>query len=169
LSVEIREATASDWEAIRPFFREIVAAGETYAYDPELTDDEARDLWMVGPPGVTFAAVVDGRVVGSANAYPNRPGPGSHVASASFMVDPAHAGQGIGRALGERVLAWATDEGFMAMQFNAVVESNLAAVSLWRSLGFEIVGTVPRAFRLPDGTHVGLYVMYRRLDSARSA
>jgi L-amino acid N-acyltransferase YncA len=161
--VEIREATVADWEEIRPFFREIVAAGETYAYDPDMSEEEARDLWMVGPPGVTFVAVDDGRVAGSANAYPNRAGPGSHVASASFMVDPAHAGKGIGRALGERVLEWASAQGFMAMQFNAVVESNLAAVSLWRSLGFEIVGTAPRAFRLPDGTHVGLHVMYRRL------
>jgi GNAT superfamily N-acetyltransferase len=168
MALEIREAAADDWEAIQPFFREIVAAGETYAYDPDLTDDQARELWMVGPPGATFVAVEDGRVVGSANAYPNRPGPGSHVASASFMVEPASAGRGIGRALGERVLEWARDENFMAMQFNAVVESNLAAVSLWRSLGFEIVGTVPRAFRLPDGTHVGLYVMYRRLDSTES-
>jgi len=163
MAIEIREATGGDWDSILPFFREIVAAGETYAYDPEMTDDEARDLWMVGPPGVTFVALDDGRVVGSANAYANRPGPGSHVASASFMVDPASSGRGIGRALGERVLEWATDQGFMAMQFNAVVESNLAAVALWRKLGFDIVGTVPRAFRLPHGTHVGLYVMYRRL------
>lgn len=163
MAIEIREAQTSDWESIRPFFREIVAAGETYAYDPEMTDEQACNLWMVGSPGVTFVAVDDGRVVGSANAYANRPGPGSHVASASFMVDPAQAGRGVGRALGERVLDWARDEGFMSMQFNAVVESNLAAVSLWRSLGFEIVGTIPRAFRLPDGTHVGLYVMYRRL------
>jgi GNAT superfamily N-acetyltransferase len=163
MAVEIREATDDDWDAIRPIFREIVAAGETYAYDPDLADDEARELWMVGPPGVTFVAVGDGRVVGSANAYANRPGPGSHVASASFMVDPDYAGRGTGRALGERVLEWAVEQGFMAMQFNAVVESNLAAVTLWRRLGFDIVGTVPRAFRLPDGTHVGLHVMYRRL------
>jgi GNAT superfamily N-acetyltransferase len=163
VSVEIREATAADWEEIRPFFREIVAGGETYAYNPEMSEDEARAIWMVGPPGVTFVAVDDARVVGSANAYANRAGPGSHVASASFMVDPAHAGKGIGRALGEHVLEWASAEGFLAIQFNAVVESNLAAVALWRSLGFEIVGTVPRAFRLPDGTHVGLHVMYRRL------
>ena len=164
MAVEVREAVPQDWDSILPFFREIVAAGETYAYDPELADEQARDIWMIGPPGVTFVAVDDGRVVGSANAYANRPGPGSHVAGASFMVDPGYSGRGIGRALGERVLEWARDEGFMSMQFNAVVESNLAAVSLWRSLGFDIVGTVPRAFRLPDGTHVGLYVMYRRLD-----
>lgn len=163
--MEIREATDSDWPAIWPFFRQIVRAAETYAYDPEMTEGDAREMWMVGPPGVTFVAVVDGSVVGTANAYSNRDGPGSHVASGSFMVDPAEAGRGIGRALGERVIEWARAEGFRSIQFNAVVETNGRAVGLWRSLGFEVIGTVPDAFRLPDGTLTGLHVMHRRLES----
>ena len=57
--MEVRGATDGDWEAIWPFFREIVRAGETYAYDPEITESDARELWMVGPPGVTFVAVAD--------------------------------------------------------------------------------------------------------------
>jgi L-amino acid N-acyltransferase YncA len=161
--MEVREARPDDWDAIWPFFREIVLAGETYAYDPELSEPEARAMWMVGPPGVTLVAVADGEGVGTANAYANRPGPGDHVASASFMVDPAKAGRGAGRALGEAVLAWAAAAGFTAIQFNAVVETNQRAVGLWRSLGFETVGTVPEAFRLPDGSLTGLHVMYRRL------
>ena len=160
---EIREATASDWEQIWPFFRQIVSAAETYAYDPDMAEETARAMWMVGPPCVTLLAVADGVVVGTANAYANRAGPGAHVASASFMVDPARAGRGAGRALGEAVIDWAAGQGFEAMQFNAVVETNERAVGLWRSLGFETIGTVPDAFRLPDGTLTGLHVMYRRL------
>jgi ribosomal protein S18 acetylase RimI-like enzyme len=49
------------------------------------------------------------------------------------------------------------------MQFNAVVETNTAAVALWQELGFEIVGTVPEAFEHPHHGRVGLHVMYRRL------
>jgi L-amino acid N-acyltransferase YncA len=162
--MEVRDATAADWPAIWPFLHEIVAAGETYAYDPEMTEDQARRLWMIEPPGRTVVAVDDdGAVLGTANMYANRPGPGSHVASASFMVDPNHGGRGTGRALGEAMLAWARERGFRAVQFNAVVETNARAVRLWRSLGFEVIGTVPEAFAHPTEGYVGLHVMYRRL------
>ncbi len=160
----IRDATGDDWPQIWPILRTIVTARDTYAYDPEMDETAARRLWLVAPPGRTVVAVRDDRmVVGTANMYANRPGPGSHVASASFMVDPRAWGQGVGRALGEEVLAWARTTGFRAIQFNAVVETNTRAVALWRSLGFEIVGTVPEAFHHPTSGHVGLHIMYRRL------
>jgi L-amino acid N-acyltransferase YncA len=162
--VEVREALPADWEGIWPFFREIVSAGETYAYDPEMDEAAAEAMWMVGPPAVTIVATEGDRVIGTANAYANRDGPGAHVASASFMVDPAHASRGAGRALGEWVIDWATRQGFRAIQFNAVVETNERAIGLWRSLGFEVIGTVPDAFRLPDGRYVGLHVMHLALE-----
>src|SRR4051794_34496817 len=149
-AMEIREAQPADWDAIWPFFAEIVRAGETYAYDPAMSEQEARALWMVGPPGRVVVAVGDdGAVLGPASMYPHRPGGGAHVASASFMVDPRRSGGGAGRVLGEHVLAWAKDAGFRAIQFNAVVETNTRAVALWRSLGFEILATVPEGFRHP--------------------
>lgn len=160
----IRDATAEDWPQIWPFLREIVRAGETYAYDPDMDEATARELWLVGPPGRTVVAVDDeGGVLGTANMYANRPGPGSHIASASFMVDPRVSGRGVGRALGEDALAWARANGFRGMQFNAVVETNAGAVALWRSLGFEIIGTVPEAFCHPSEGYVGLHIMYRRV------
>ena len=158
----IRAATDEDWTEIWPFYRAIARAGETYAIDPEITSEQARRAWMQTPPGCTFVAE-DGSIVGSACAYPNRPANGSHVASASFMVDPAQAGRGAGRALGEHVIAWARAQGFRAMQFNAVVETNDRAVALWQSLGFEVLASVPEAFRHPRAGYVGLLIMHRRL------
>jgi GNAT superfamily N-acetyltransferase len=75
------------------------------------------------------------------------------------MVSSAARGRGVGRALGEYAVGWHRRAGFRAIQFNAVVETNTAAVTLWQQLGFRIVGTVPGAFRLPDGGYVGLHVM----------
>lgn len=116
------------------------------------------------PGGVVLVATAeDGTVVGSAVIHPNRDGHGDHVANASFMVDPARSGNGIGRALGDAVLARARADGYAAMQFNAVVESNTGAVRLWRSLGFEILTTIPRSFRHPKDGYVGLHIMWREL------
>lgn len=165
----VRPAAVEDWPSIYPFYSAIVEAGETYAFPPGQSLDEARPWWMEEPPGLTVVAVGGDEILGSAKMGPNRPGRGAHVATASFMVDPAHRGRGVGRALAEYALEWARDAGYAAMQFNAVVETNTAAVTLWRQLGFEIVGTVPEAFDHPRHGRVGLHVMYRRLDPDRRA
>ncbi|CAN5395002.1 GNAT family N-acetyltransferase [soil metagenome] len=161
--IEIRLATETDWPAIWPIVEAVVRAGETYAYPRDLTEDAARALWMVSPPGTTLVAVEGGTVLGSVKVTPNHLGPGAHVANASFMVGPSARGRAVGRLLGETALDWARTQGFRAMQFNAVVEANFHAVRLWRSLGFEIIGTVPEAFDHPTQGLVGLHIMYRRL------
>ncbi len=159
----IRAAVADDWSQIWPFFATIVRAGESYAYPEDLTSEGGRALWMEEPPAQTFVAEDGAVVVGSAKAGPNRPGRGSHVATASFMVDPTYAGRGVGRALAEHVLSWARGQGYRSMQFNAVVETNEGAVRLWKDLGFVVVGTVPEAFDQAHQGLVGLHVMHRPL------
>ena len=156
----IREATDEDWPAIHPFFRAVVDAGHTYAYPEGLSLDEARPLWMEQPPGRTVVAVDDDTVLGSAKMGPNRPGRGSHIATASFLVAPAAQGRGVGRALGEHVVDWARAAGYRGIQFNAVVETNAPAVHLWRSLGFQVLATVPGAYDHPEHGYVGLHVMF---------
>jgi L-amino acid N-acyltransferase YncA len=161
--VEIREATAGDWPQVYPFYSVIMNEGRTYAYPAGQSLDEARSWWMEGPPSHVAVAVDDGKVVGSAKMGPNRPGRGAHVGTASFIVDPGSRGLGVGRALGEYCIAWHRAAGFRAIQFNAVVEVNEPAVRLWKSLGFEVIGTVPEAFDHPDHGLVGLHVMHRFL------
>ncbi|MGV9339811.1 N-acetyltransferase family protein [Streptomyces sp. NPDC003688] len=160
--MQIREAVAADWPRIWPFWHRIVAAGETYTWDPGTTEDAARRLWTAPPRRVYVAEDADGTLTGSAYLTPNHGGPAAGIANAAFMVDPDHTGCGIGRALAEHVLAEARAQGFRAMVFNAVVETN-PAVRLWTALGFTVLGTVPDAFEHPRHGRVGLHVMYRAL------
>lgn len=163
--MEIRGAVPADWSAIWPFLRTIVRAGDTYTWPVDVTEDVARDMWMAKSlPNRTVVAVDGDTVLGTAKMGPNHLGPGAHIGTASFMVSPDHGGRGVGRALGGHVLDQARADGFRAMQFNAVVSTNTVAVALWRSLGFEIVATLPGGFRHPEKGYVGLHIMFRSLE-----
>lgn len=156
--MEIRDARDVDWPGIWAIVTEVLAEGDAYTYDPDLTEDQARAKWLAPSPWRTTVAVDDGRVLGVATWGPNQAGPGSHICNANFIVSSAARGRGVGTALVEDTLANARDD-YAGMQFNAVVESN-PAVALYQRLGFEIIGTVPGAFRHPTLGPVGLHVMF---------
>lgn len=159
--MRIQRATDDHWPGIYPIYRAVMDEGKTYALPQGQTLEEARPWWMEHPPGQTVVALEgEDTIVGSAKMGPNRPARGSHIATASFLVDPAYRGAGVGRALGTHVIEWARAEGYHGIQFNAVVTENHAAVHLWTSLGFQIIGTVPEAFDHPEAGLVGLHVMY---------
>jgi L-amino acid N-acyltransferase YncA len=159
-AMEIREFTDADWPQVWQIVRAVIQARDTYTYDPDMTPEQARAVWVEPPPGHVVVAVADGEVLGTAKMGPNRPGPGSHVATASFMVGPRARGQGVGTALCRYALDWARAAGYAGMQFNAVAETNTSAVEIYKRLGFTIVGTVPGAFEHPERGRVGLHVMY---------
>jgi GNAT superfamily N-acetyltransferase len=159
--ITVREANDADWPLLWPVVEEVVRAGDTFPFPTDLTEDEARGIWLQNGPGGRVTVALDGdRVVGTAKMGRNRPGPGAHVATASYMVSAAARGRGVGRALVVDSLEWARESGYAAMLFNAVVATNTGAVRLYESLGFTVVGTVPQAHELPTGERVGLRIMH---------
>jgi GNAT superfamily N-acetyltransferase len=158
--MRVREFRDTDWPQVWAIVHDVIRAQETFPYDPEMTEEQARDSWIETSRGLTVVAVDDDRIVGTAKMGPNRAGPGSHVSTASFMVAAAHRGRGVGTALLNFALAWAQRGGYAAMQFNAVVDSNRSAMELYRRHGFEVIGIVPRAFAHPVLGRVGLCLMY---------
>ena len=146
----IREAKAKDWPAIWLILKEVGTAGETLTWDSTRIRSTGTRWVDREPPGRTIvAADGGGSVIGSANTHPNHSGPGAHVANAGFVVHPARRGEGVGRALCGRVLDQARADGYRAMQFNAVVETNTPAIQLWRSFGFQVLARCRRRFVTP--------------------
>ena len=158
----IRLAASSDFDAIWPIFHDIVKRGETYAFDPNLTKEQAFVLWMQQPE-VCCVAEIEGHIVGTYYLKPNMAGPGGHVCNCGYMVSKAARGKGVARAMCEHSQQVALDLGYKAMQFNSVVSTNEAAVHLWQCLGFDIVGTVPKAYQHKALGFVDTYVMYKWL------
>ena len=163
--LQFRPATAEDWPGIWQVFEPVVGAGDTYAYPADISERQARETWLHDGRDrrFTFVALDGDEVVGTAYLKPNAAGPGDHIANAGWMVRPDRAGSGIGRSFADYVIERARVSGFTGMQFNAVVSTNERAIRLWESLGFEIVGTVPDAFRHPVAGTVPIHVMYRPL------
>jgi ribosomal protein S18 acetylase RimI-like enzyme len=162
LSVQIREIDADEFDCVWPLFQAVVSAGDTYIYDPAITQREARKLWATAPARC-FVAEEEGSVVGTYCVKPNQVGLGDHVANAGYMVASQARGRGIGGILCEHSLEVARRAGFRAMQFNLVVVSNEAAVHLWQKHGFRVVGRVPEAFRHAKLGLTDVLIMHRFL------
>ena len=161
---QFRRGFASDWPATWPIFHAVVAAGDTYPYPPDISESDARAAWLSNQSTrrITYVAEIDDVIVGTAYLRPNQVGLGDHVANAGWMIAPARSGYGIGRLFALFILEEAARMGYLAMQFNGVVATNERALRLWTSLGFEIVGTVPDAFRHATQGQIDVHIMYKK-------
>ncbi len=165
--MKIRRASETDFEEMWPIFKVVVATGDTYIFSPATSREDAHAFWF-GSGITSYVAEAEGHIVAMYKVVPNQRDLGSHVANASFMVNPSVHGKGIGEAIGRHCLVEARKMGYMAIQFNFVVSTNKGAVELWKKLGFSIVGTLPRAFKHQKLGYVDAFVMYRFLDDIKT-
>jgi GNAT superfamily N-acetyltransferase len=160
--LEIRPATSDDHASIWSIIGPVIRAGDTYTLPSNMTESEAVLYWM-GSDHHPFMAEENGRALGTYYLRPNQLGGGSHVANCGYMTHQSAQRRGVARAMCEHSLHEARRLGFSAMQFNFVVSTNVHAVQLWLSMGFEEVGRLPFAFRRPTGALVDALVMFRTL------
>ena len=158
--MRIRKAQDSDGPALLEIILPVIREGATYTLEPDMSEAEALAYWLA-PDKETFVAEEAGGIVGTYFIRPNQAGGGRHVCNCGYMTRAAAAGRGVARAMCQHSLAHARTRGYRAMQFNFVVSTNEPAVRLWQSLGFEIVGRLPGAFRHPVHGYVDALVMYQ--------
>ena len=158
----IRLATPADAEAVWRIISPVIREGETYTLDRDMDRDGALQYWM-GADKACFVTEHEGKIVGTYYLRRNQAGGGEHVCNCGYMVSAAARGRGLATAMCEHSQTVALEMGYKAMQFNMVVETNKGAARLWQKLGFEIVGTVPRAFDHVEHGYVGAHVMFKWL------
>jgi ribosomal protein S18 acetylase RimI-like enzyme len=160
--MQIRPATDRDKDAIWAIMEPIIRAGETYTLPRDMDKESALAYWFSADREV-FVAEDSGEIVGTYCLQANQKGGGAHVANCGYMTAVPSMGRGVARAMCAHSLDQARERGFRAMQYNFVISTNDRAVRLWQSFGFEIVGTLPKAFLHPTSGYVDAYVMYRDL------
>ncbi len=160
--MKISEISKSDFKLFWPTFKKVVVDQETYAFDPEIDFETAYDLWCLSPQKA-YAIKENGLMLGSYYIRPNASGPSSHIANCGYMVSSESRGKGIARKLCLHSQQIAQELGYSAMQFNSVVSSNEIAVKLWIKLGYEIIGTIPNAYKHKKLGFVDSFIMYKQL------
>ena len=159
----IHPTTEDDRDAIWTILEPRIRSGETYTLPRDMSKQQALEYW-VAPENETFVWKENGAVLGTYFLKANQQGGGAHVANCGYVTAPAAQGRGIARQMCLHSLQRARERGFRAMQFNFVVSTNDRAVKLWTSLGFNIVGRLPLAFKHPTLGLVDALVMYRQLS-----
>jgi ribosomal protein S18 acetylase RimI-like enzyme len=160
--ITIRKYREEDKEQIWKIIEYVISKGDTFNYLPDSPREQVLLDWC-SPEKYTFVAISEDKIVGTFYIKENQPGLGSHIANGSYVVAPEAGGKGVGRKMCEFSIEEAKRLGFRAMQFNFVVKSNEKAVKLWKSLGFEIIGEIPEAFRHIENGLTNAYIMYRKL------
>jgi len=161
--IRLRPYQPEDWACLWAILEPVFRAGETYAVPRDISEQDAHRFWVELPRAVRVAVDDRGRLTGSYTLKANQPGPGDHVCNCGYLVAEDARGQGIAGEMCEDSLTLARQLGFLAMQYNLVVSSNETAIRLWQHHGFEIIGTLPCAFRHPVRGPVDAHVMYRLL------
>ena len=163
MMITIRPYQPSDWPAVWAIVAPVFRAGETYAFSPDIGEGETRRVWVEMPKRTYVAVDDDGNIVGTYYIKPNQPALGAHVCNCGYIVAEAARGKGIASIMCEHSQRQAVKLGFKSMQYNLVVATNVIAISIWKRNGFEIVGTLPEAFRHPRLGLVDAHVMYKKL------
>ncbi|MES9976448.1 N-acetyltransferase family protein [Candidatus Thiodiazotropha sp. LNASS1] len=163
--MDIREYRESDWNQVWTIIEKVFRAGETYAFSPEISELEARNVWIEMPKKTYVAIADDDEILGTYYIKPNQPDLGSHVCNCGYIVSESARGKGVASRLCKHSQQVAVELGFRAMQYNLVVSTNEGAIRLWIKLGFEVVGILPNAYKSKSAGYVDALVMYKELKT----
>lgn len=161
--IDILPMTDAHWDGVWEFMEPIFREGASYPTATDITEHEAKAYWSE-PGKVTYVAIgKDGKIVGSYYIRPNQPKLGAHICNAGYLVAPSARGQGVGSAMCVHSQDEARKAGYLGMQYNLVVSTNTAAISVWQRNGFKIIGTTPKGFDHKEHGLVDAHIMFREL------
>jgi RimJ/RimL family protein N-acetyltransferase len=159
----IRKFQEDDWSQVWLIIEPVFRAGETYAYSPDITEEDGHKVWIELPLETFVTIDGDNRIVGTYYIKPNQPGLGAHVCNCGYIVAENARGKGVASTLCGHSQEMARTLGFNAMQYNLVVSTNTGAIRLWQKLGFQLIGLLPKAFNSKKQGYVDACVMYKEL------
>lgn len=163
--IKIRPFEKSDWIEVWAIIEPVFRDGSTYAFSPEITEEEAKKVWIEDPKATYVCEIENNRIIGTYYIKPNQPALGAHVCNCGYIVDKNDRGQGAASTMCKHSQIEAVRLGFKAMQYNLVVSSNEGAIRLWKKHNFKVIGILPKAFNHKGFGFVDAIIMYKQLET----
>lgn len=150
--ITIREFVETDLPMLLPIWNEVVEEGIAFPQEEELSLSAGNTFFN---SQIYTGVAVDemGNIFGLYILHPNNIGRCGHICNASYAVSSRARGMHIGEQLVKDSLIEGKKHGFLIMQYNAVVKTNIYARRLYEKLGFTQLGTIPKGFRMKDGAY----------------
>lgn len=159
--MRVREYQSEDLADMIAIWNEVVQEGIAFPQEEMLNMKSGKDFFA--SQSYTAVAEEDGTIYGLYILHPNNVGRCGHICNASYAVTSTARGKHIGNMLVKDSLKTGKKLGFLILQFNAVVESNIHARHLYERLGFEQLGTIKGGFKKKDGQYVNICPYYKEL------
>ncbi|MBR1429612.1 GNAT family N-acetyltransferase [Ruminococcus sp.] len=161
MDLSVEKYSSADLADMIRIWNEVVEEGIAFPQEELLDENSGREFFAAQ----TYCGVarLDGKVLGLYILHPNNVGRCGHICNASYAVSSESRGLHIGEKLVLDCLEQAKLHGFGVLQFNAVVESNIHARHLYERLGFVQLGTIPKGFRMKDGSYENICPYYHEL------
>lgn len=160
MNILIREFSASDIGEASAIWNDVVADGVAFPQLDLLDEETGNEFFMQQSfTGVAYNDE-DNKLMGLYILHPNNVGRCGHICNASYAVKKDMRGHHIGEALVRHCMTKARELGFKILQFNAVVSTNSAALSLYEKLGFTKLGVIPGGFLMKDGHYEDIIPHY---------
>ena len=152
MAVKIKPYDSKNVREAIEIWNEIVREGIAFPQENEL-DEVTGDEFFKAQSFTGLAFDEDtGEILALYILHPNNVGRCGHISNASYAVRSDLRGRHIGEIIVKDCIAKARELGFGILQFNAVVATNIHARHLYQRLGFKELGTIPKGFRMPDGS-----------------
>lgn len=161
MEITVEKYSQADLLEMIKIWNEVVVDGIAFPQEELLDEASGREFFA----SQTYCAIAkyNGKVTGLYILHPNNVGRCGHICNASYAVSKESRGLHIGEKLVIDCLEQARKHGFGVLQFNAVVESNIHARHLYERLGFIQLGTIPKGFRMKDGSYENICPYYHEL------
>lgn len=160
MNVEIREYVKTDVPELNRIWNGIVLEGTAFPQTEILDEISGEEFFSSQSKTAAAFDAASGEMLGLYILHPNNVGRCGHICNASYAVDRDARGRGVGELLVRDCMESAKKLGFRILQFNAVVSTNVPALSLYKKLGFVQLGVIPGGFRMDDGSWADIIPHY---------